>query len=188
VGEISLVNQDFKALELFMDAQQSIKHASGLARLNDFNAAILVMQGVVTELSKTSGSSIQHFVKVVPYFQKAGRYSELQEYCTDSLIPAVRNAAKLSFSHTNQAIIDAFSSLYTSKIYEKLQLAATREKCKADMSLFDALRNKFLNEYQRLLIIGEKLQLLEEYKQAIDLFGSDRSKWPDIIQEKFFAN
>ncbi len=56
------------------------------------------------------------------------------------------------------------------------------------MSLFDALRNKFLNEYQRLLIIGEKLQLLEEYKQAIDLFGSDRSKWPDIIQEKFFAN
>tara|TARA_Y100001937_G_scaffold12936_1_gene16797 strand:+ start:703 stop:849 length:147 start_codon:yes stop_codon:yes gene_type:complete len=48
VGEISLVNQDFKALELFMDAQQSIKHASGLARLNDFNEAILVMQGVVT--------------------------------------------------------------------------------------------------------------------------------------------
>jgi len=171
-----------------MDIYQSIKYASELARKKDFDAAINVMQGVTEEMSNTSGHSIQHFVKIIPYFQKAGRYSELQDYCSRSLLPAVGNAARMSFSHTNQAMVDAFSSLYKSKIYGKLHLAAIREKKEHDASAFCGLRNRYLHDYQRLLIVGEKLQLTEEYTQAIELFGSDRSKWPDIIQEKFFTD
>lgn len=90
-----------------MDTYTSVKRASAFARNKEFSKAIEVLNEVYTQGEPDEAA----LIKIIPYFQKAGRYNELHEYCTKMLIPKISFCNRTYFAHKCQEIQQAFENL-----------------------------------------------------------------------------
>lgn len=77
-----------------MDIRESTKTATALAKSGDYDGAISLLQSIIPKMAKTGGFSGGLYTKIIPYFQKAGRYKEGVEYAERTLIPAFRDDCK----------------------------------------------------------------------------------------------
>lgn len=168
-----------------MDIRESTKTATALAKDGDYDSAIYLLKLVVPEMAKAGGFSSGSYTKIIPYFQKAGRYKEGVKYAESTLISATKKDCKKTFSHKCKEIQEAFQSLGISSIYEKLKLCAKREKLADDESKFERLGKDFYSEYERLLEEGETVELKKEYEEAMKLFGKNVNAWPDSVRNRF---
>lgn len=167
-----------------MDIRESTKTATALAKIGDYDAAILLLQSIIPKMAKIGGYSGGSYTKIIPYFQKAGRYKEGVEYAEITLIPAVRSDYKKTFDHKCKEIKEAFQNLGVASVYEKLKLCAKREKLPDDESLFEEYAKDFHSQYEKLLKAGELIELKKEYRQALDLFGKNPSIWPESVRKR----
>ncbi|KPQ20222.1 hypothetical protein [Halomonas sp. HL-93] len=167
-----------------MDIRESTKTATALAKSGDYDGAISLLQSIIPKMAKTGGFSGGLYTKIIPYFQKAGRYKEGVEYAERTLIPAFRDDCKKTFGHKCKEIQEAFQNLGVSSVYEKLKLCAKREKSPDDESLFERYAKDFHSQYEKLLEAGELIELQKEYEQAIDLFGKNPKSWPDSVRNR----
>ncbi|MBU2072316.1 MAG: hypothetical protein KKE08_12670 [Gammaproteobacteria bacterium] len=167
-----------------MDIRGTTKAATALAKNGDYDGAILLLKLVVPEMAKAGGFPSSSYTKIIPYFQKAGRYKEGVKYAESTLISATKKDCKKTFSHKCKEIQHAFQNLGISSIYEKLKLCAKREKLTDDESNFEHLGKDFYSEYERLLGEGETVGLKREYEEAKDLFGKNINAWPDSVRNR----
>ncbi|ANQ22666.1 hypothetical protein BA893_13780 [Vibrio natriegens] len=164
-----------------MDTYNLIKRASAFAREKEFNKAIAVLNEVYVQ----GEPDVSTLIKVIPYFQKAGRYDELQAYCKNILIPQLSISNKNIFSHKCQEIQQAFENLGLHKLYSKLELCAKREKNEHDRLAFHALSTSHYLEYERYLAIGEKKELRKGFEKMVSIFGEDTNEWPESVRKRY---
>jgi hypothetical protein len=164
-----------------METYELVKHATSLAKSKKYDEAI----NLLNELYETSEMTDAEIIKVIPYYQKAGRYGELESYCIETLIPLIIGVNERTFSHKCKEIQHAFISLSVYKVYNKLELCAKREKTDADKSKFSSKAVSYYQLYETNLVKGEKIELELEYLEAKNIWGTDLSKWPDIFKRKF---
>ena len=162
-----------------MDIHDLVKQASSLAKVKKYNEAI----NLLNELRITK--QVSYSDKIIPYYQKAGRYSELEKYCTEVLIPMDSRVAQDTFSHKCKELQHAFISLSVYKIYTKLALCAKREKLKLDESRFSAEASSYYDLYETNLVKGEKMELDLEFIEAKDIWGVDYQEWPESYKNRF---
>jgi hypothetical protein len=168
------------------EISNELKTSSALAKEKKFDDAIVSLKGTLQKmfLSGTNYPS-NTYAKIIPYFQKAGRYSEVEIFSVEYLIPKVEIKAQQSFSHKSIVIQSAFGALYVSDIYKKMALCAKREKLKSDESRFNNLTQEYKTKYAELFELGERKSFQLDYQKTIEVFGSDSEKWPDIFKVKF---
>lgn len=154
--------------------------ASALAREKKFNEAIeLLMEYYGQSLPSDAG-----LIKVVPYFQKAGRYSELDEICRHTIVPKLEEGNQVCFQHKCLEIRSAFMNLKLHQLYKKLALCAKREKLSSDESEYKKISFYHYKEYGRLLSLGSEIEEKKEYEEAREVFGADTSEWPPALQRR----
>lgn len=158
-----------------------LKSASASAKAKDFDTAISTMKEALENMWVSDvGFSPGNLAKIIPYFQKAGRYSDGVAFADKYLIP------KLVEDYNKADSTDrAFICLYVAKVHEKLALNAKREKIKDDETFFSKKAAEMLDAYVKLMQIGKIEDLKEEKQYMLELFGHDNSKWPDAVLRKF---
>lgn len=164
-----------------MENYQLVKHATSLAKSKKYDDAIQLL----SELYKSNEVSDAEIIKVIPYYQKAGRYNELEQYCEEILIPLISNINERNFSHKCKEIQYAFISLSIHKIYNKLKLCAKRENKEDDKSKFSSKAILYYQLYRDNLVKGEKIELELGYTEARSIWGGDHSKWPESLKRRF---
>ena len=164
-----------------MGSYELVKHATSLAKSKKYDEAIHVLN----ELYKTDEVSDADIIKVIPYYQKAGRYSELESYCEKTLIPLVSVISERTFHHKCKEIQHAFLSLSIYKMYNKLELCAKREKLDSDKSKFSSKAVSYYQLYETSLAKGEEIELEIEFLEAKDIWGPDFNKWPNTFKCRF---
>lgn len=161
------------------------KKATILARAGNYNEAISLLKEAVSEMARTGGYSNGGYTKIIPYFQKAGKYQEGVDYSLGTLIPAVKNDCAIAYSHKCREIKESFTNHSISQIYDKLRLCAKREGNIEDEVFYAKLSEGAWREYERLLSVGERIELEKEFKEALKLYGASTSDWPSFIKKKF---
>ncbi|CAI3804423.1 hypothetical protein [Rheinheimera sp. MM224] len=158
-----------------------LKSASASAKEKNFDTAISVMKEALENIWISDVSfSPANIAKIIPYFQKAGRYSDGVAFADKYLIP------KLIEDYDQSGSTDrAFICLYVGKVHEKLALNAKREKIKDDETFFSNKAAEMLSAYTKLMEIGRIEDLKEEFQQMLAVFGNDYGKWPDTVLKKF---
>lgn len=162
-----------------MDTYELVKKATSLAKLKKYDEAIHLLNEL----------RVNHQIlcseKIIPYYQKAGRYSELERYCIEVLIPMEKVFTQGVFSHKCKEIQDAFINLSVYKIYNKLALCAKREKLKTDESKFLKEASSYYHLYQTNLALGERIELDLEFREAKEIWGANYSEWPTSYKDRF---
>lgn len=168
-----------------MDINEITRKATGLAKSGDLNAAIDLLKIAINRMQAVGGYSNNGYTKIIPYFQKAGRYKEAIDFSFSHLIPAVTADCKISFQHKCTEIQEAFTELSKHQIFDKLRLNSKREGIKSDEEKFDDLSKIHFENYQKFLSLGNMRQLKIDFEESIKIFGSNFSDWPDVLQRKF---
>ncbi len=125
-----------------MDISDKLKSATAFAKDNNFDSAIEVLQEVLPNMAIQAGYPHSSYTKIIPYFQKAQRYSEVESYCESVLLPLVKQDCEKAFGHKPSETILAFYNLHVSMVYEKLALCSKREKNKEDEKRFKFEKDK----------------------------------------------
>jgi len=158
-----------------------VKIASSLAKDNRYNDAITTLDSFYSK----NDASTDELIKVIPYYQKAGRYIELNDYCEKVIIPKLKIHNALMFSHKCQEVQNAFLNLALHKMYAKLSLCAKRESLNSDLEMYSSLSTKAFEEYQNYLKLGENVESQKEFEKLKELFGLDPSDWPNTLRERY---
>ncbi|PYE35594.1 hypothetical protein DFP83_101483 [Idiomarina fontislapidosi] len=158
-----------------------IKAASAAARENNYDAAIEIMKDALEKIYCSDGSySFSTYVKILPYFQKAGRYGEAIKFADKELIP------KLVEDYDKSTLTEkAFICLYVGKVFEKLALNAKRANKVEDEVFFTGRAREMEDSYLKLIDVGKTDDLKREFKEAIEVFGEDHNCWPEVLKRKF---
>lgn len=164
-----------------MDIYEQVKNATSLAKSKKYDEAILLLNKLYEDYEMSEAD----IIKIIPYYQKAGRYGELENYCERVLIPMVSRANERNFSHKCKEIQHAFISLSLYKIYNKLELCAKREKINFDKLKFSARAASYYRLYEDYLVAGEKVELESEFMKAKEILGVDFNEWPEIYKRTF---
>ncbi|MEJ6122254.1 hypothetical protein MT390_10330 [Vibrio sp. 2-Bac 85] len=162
-----------------MDTYDLVKQATSLAKLKKYDEAIYLLNELRVN------HKISYSEKIIPYYQKAGRYNELEKYCIEFLIPMDSRAAQDDFSHKCKELQRAFISLSVYKIYNKLALCAKREKLKTDESKFLKEASSYYHLYETNLALGERIELDLEFREAKEIWGANYSEWPTSYKDRF---
>ena len=125
-----------------MNISENLKSATAFAKDKNFDSAIELLQKVIPNMAIQAGYPYSSYTKIIPYFQKAQRYSEVESYCEVVLLPLVKRDCEKTFGHQPKETVLAFYNLHTSMIYEKLALCAKREKNKIDEKRFKLQKSK----------------------------------------------
>lgn len=131
-----------------MFIEQDLKQATELAKGGNYLEATDLLKRSVSVMAKTKGCSHQSFCKIVPYFQKAGLYSEAESFCTNQLFEAIEESCLISFSQRNYETKQAFVHLYKAMVFDKLRLNAKREKCSDDEERFKSMYAEHYSKYE----------------------------------------
>lgn len=172
----------------FIDREISdlMKKSSAEAKKKNF---ILAIEFSKKALRKIEQSNLLYshasYTKVIPYYQKAGLYSEVEKYCLDELVPSIREALKKGMSQRCTEVQEVHFYQYIARIYDKLRLTAKREKNREDESRFIREHNAYENKWLELQSRAERLELEKEYKEMLEVFGTDTSSWSDFIKKRF---
>lgn len=130
-----------------MNIEVKLKDATVLAKNNEFSEAIKLLKILIPQMANVGGYSHSQFCKVIPYLQKAGRYSEARQYGETTLFEAITlNCQKMFYQRPTETQL-AFIHLYKSKVYDKLRLCAKREKQNEDVNLFQNLHDEHFSVY-----------------------------------------
>jgi hypothetical protein len=167
------------------EINQKVKVATALSKDGKLDEAIELLKDLILQMAKVGGYGNRGYTKIIPYFQKAGRYKEGVNYALDVIIPLAFNDAEKSFGSKCVEIKDAFKNLSISQIYGSLSSIAKLEGEKEDFEKFTQLAQFHQDEYSRLLAAGQLEQARIEYNETESLFGSDVSKWPDCFIRQF---
>lgn len=172
--------------KLDFEISELMKEASAKVREKSFTEAILLVK---EGLDKTKDSSLLYshasYTKVIPYFQKAGRYSEAEPFCVDILIPLIRVAIKKGMNQRCAETQEVHFFQYIAKLYDKLKLIAKREGKAQDKERFTKEYNFYQNKWNELQTKASQIELENEYQEVLALFGSDTSEWPRVIRRQF---
>ncbi|GIU09190.1 MULTISPECIES: hypothetical protein [unclassified Shewanella] len=168
-----------------MDIREATKRATSLFKERKLDDAVELLKSVVPEMAKVGGFTKGDYTKIIPYFQKAGRYQESVEYSENVLVPAIEEDCRRTFNHKCREIQQAFQSLGISEVYDKLRLCAKREKIPSDESKYGKLSIEAYERYTELLETGEKIELKKEYNENLTIFGSVTGKWPRGLLKRF---
>ncbi|PSU86707.1 hypothetical protein C0W42_19665 [Photobacterium kishitanii] len=158
-----------------------IKTASALAKDKRFNEAIEVLDSFYSQ----GEASRDDLIKIIPYFQEAGRYSEVEVYCEKVIIPNLKNDNESVFSHKCVEIREAFFNLALHKMYAKISLCAKREKIKVEEEKYSKLSDDTFEKYQSQLVLGESIEDCKGFEQVQETFGRDLDDWPSIFKIKY---
>ncbi|WP_417699025.1 hypothetical protein [Pseudoalteromonas lipolytica] len=158
-----------------------LKLATSKAKEGLFDEAIEVLL-----LAYQSGiSSEADTLKILPYYQKAGRYNELERLCQEYFIPQLEQLNHSAFSHKCEEIQKSFLSLKLHKLYAKLALCAKRENHTEDEKRFISISQYYYRAYEELLEQGTKIEELKEFKNIVERYGKNSNMWPKLFQKKF---
>ncbi|MNR13460.1 hypothetical protein D3C85_1298670 [compost metagenome] len=150
---------------------------------------VLAIELVKKSLNKIKKSNLLYshssYTKIIPYYQKAGLYSEVEKFCLDELVPSIRVAFQNGMSQRCQEIQEVHFYQYISKIYDKLRLAAKRESKPDDENRFIREYAFYESKWKELQPVAQKTELAKEYKEMKKVFGADTSLWPDVIKNRF---
>lgn len=164
-----------------MERVDLIKRASSLARKKCFDEAIDVLISVY----KSGDYNDSDLFKIVPYFQKAGRYIELESFCEETIIPSLKYVYGNLFHHKCLEIQTAYVHIGLYKLCGKLELCAKREKLKEDELKYRHMASLHLSEYEKYLAKGEVIEEKRNFEEMKEVFGNNVSLWPSSIKEKF---
>lgn len=168
-----------------MKINESEKKATILAKEGEFDEAIALLQKLTPQMARVGGFGNGGYTKIIPYFQKAGRYREGIDYSINALIPALKQDCYITFSQKCEEIQEAFIQLGVAQIYDKLRLCANRENNKEDEALYAQQSEESWKEYERLLSVGERIELRKGFEEAVEIYGPSIDSWPDIIKKRF---
>ncbi|WP_017219792.1 hypothetical protein [Moritella dasanensis] len=119
-----------------MDISVNLKEATTLAKSKNYDQAIELLIELLPIMASQGGFPHSAYTKIIPYFQKAGRYSEVEEFCKTYLFISIKRDCDKTFAHKPKETGSAFIHLHTTMVYDKLLLCAKREKCQDDMARF----------------------------------------------------
>lgn len=165
-----------------------MKDATAETKEGNFIQAIAVVREALSKI-KQSNLLYGHgfYTKIIPYYQKAGLYSEVESFCLNELVPDIREAVQRGMGHRCIEIQEIHFYQYIAMVYDKLRLVAKREKEQADEARFFKEYEFYENKWGELQPAAEKIELKKEFEEMIDVFGPYTSVWPDIIQKQFEA-
>ncbi|MCP4261308.1 MAG: hypothetical protein GY774_27985 [Planctomycetes bacterium] len=163
------------------DAGVQVKLASKLAKNKDFNGAIDALH----EVYKNNGASESNLIKILPYYQKAGRYSEMFAFCQNVAVPNIEILNSKAFSHKCEELKECFFNLSMSRLYGKMALCAEREGADGEAEEYIKQEKEYGEEYERLLPIGEEIEWKREKVRMLSTFGKDKQQWPDFIRNTY---
>lgn len=160
---------------------KQLKLATSKAKEELFDEAIDILL-----LAYQSGiSSEADILKILPYYQKAGRYDELEIVCREHFIPLLEQLNHSMLSHKCEEIQKSFLSLKLHKLYAKLALCAERENQTMDEKRFISFSQQYYRVYEELLEQGTKVEELKEFKSIAKRYGKNSNMWPEFLQKKF---
>jgi hypothetical protein len=167
-----------------MDIYEATRKATSLAKSGDLDASIELLKSTIERMKTVGGYTNNGYTKIIPYFQKAGRYEDAIDYCLSHLIPAVKADCRITFRQKCEEIQEAFIELSKHQIYDKLRLNAKRESLVDDEQRFSGFANQHYSNYEKLLKLGSAKQKEIEYKEIERIFGENISCWPECFQIK----
>lgn len=158
-----------------------IKLATAKAKESKYDEAIDILESYYHE----GEASDADLIKILPYYQKAGRYKELVSVCNKVIIPKLNKVNQATFSHKCIDIQEAFLNLKLHNLYSKLALCAEREKALEDKDKYTELGRKYFVDYEKLLVIGTEIENKKEFHDAVKLYGKDSADWPFLMKQRF---
>lgn len=161
------------------------KQATSYAKAKDFDKAIEILDQLISDLDKYELDHSSLLIKIIPYFQKAGKYSEVERYVLSRVLPILEKTKQKAFQHKSDMTQLAFIELYLYRIYDKLRLCAKREKQSADEQRFTAESKSHYGNYERYLALGMEHDKKMERAELAELFGGDVNYWPDSLKHLF---
>ena len=168
------------------EISELMKEATAAAKSKNYTRAVKLVEAALSKIQKSNLLySHASYTKIIPYYQKAGLYSEVESYCLNYLVPSIRAAFKKGMSQRCKEIQAVHFYQNIAKIYDKLRLAAKREKEIDDEARFLKEYEFYENKWKELKPVAEKLELEKEYKEILDVFGSKISEWPLSIRSRF---
>jgi hypothetical protein len=126
-----------------------------------------------------------NYTKIISYYQKAGRYSEVELFCLDKLVPSVRVALQQAMSQRCQETQEVHFYQYVSRIYDKLRLVAQRNDNPDDKARFIKEHQIYEAKWRELQPLAQKIELENEFEDMKELLGSDFKIWPRVIKNRF---
>lgn len=163
------------------------KEASAKAKEKNFDGAIETFEKALNLYQKSELFYGRAYIKAIPYYQKAGRYSELEQYCFGFLIPRIQSDVERVFSDKAKSMQQWFALGVEINVYDKLRLCAKRENVSADESRYEEMIDSLSAEYEELEKVSEMEQLKAEFKYTVRLFGpyNKAGDWPEVFIKKF---
>ena len=163
------------------------KEASAKANEKNFDGAIDTFEKALNLYQKSELFYGKAYVKAIPYYQKAGRYSELEQYSLGFLIPRIQSDVARVFSDKTKSMQQWFALGVEINVYDKLRLCAKREKVSADESRYEEMIDNLRREHEELKNVSETEQLKAEFEHTVRLFGPYNSAgdWPEVFVKKF---
>jgi len=164
------------------------KASSARAKNKDFNGAITEFDRALLLMSQSGLFYGRKYVKAIPYFQKAGRYSELEEYCDRVLIPLVEKNIEDVFYDKPVVTKEFFLVGVLVNIYDKLQLCAKRERVEGDFEKYGKRLDSLMAEQNTLRVNSERESLRLEYNDLAKFLGElkdNYENWPKTLRERF---
>lgn len=162
-----------------------MKLATAKSKENKYSEAVEILKVALSKISK-SALLYGHasYTKIIPYFQKAGRYQEAEKFCIQYIIPATAEAIKNGMSQRCKQIQDLHSLQHKSAIYEKLFLIAKREQNTDDQKQFAAKKLEIEQAILTARPLAEEQERQKEIKEMQSVFGANTNSWPEVIRKK----
>lgn len=164
------------------------KASSARAKNKDFNGAIIEFDKALLLMSQSGLFYGRKYAKAIPYFQKAGRYSEVKNYCDNTVIPLVERNIEEVFYDKPSITRKFFLVGVLVAIYDKLQLCAKHEKVESDFEKYGERLNLLTTEQDTLRVDSERESLKVEYRELAKLLGElkdNYERWPKTLRKRF---
>jgi DNA-binding transcriptional regulator YhcF (GntR family) len=172
--------------EVDFQISELTKKATIESKAGNHVLAVEIMKNAINEM-KQSGLIYSHssYTQIIPYYQKAGLYLEVEKFCLDELVPLIRNALKNGMNQRCDEIREVHFYQYISKVYDKLRLAAKREKNIDDEARFIREHEFYEAKWTELQVIAQEIELKKEFEEMKEIWGTDMSEWPRSIKKQF---
>lgn len=168
------------------EISELMKKATALVREDNHDLAVNFVNEALNKI-KLSKLLYSHadYTKIIPYYQKAGRYSEVEQFCLDKLVPSIRGALQKAMGQRCQEIQEVHFYQYISRVYDKLRLVAQRDNKSDDKARFIKEHQFYEAKWRELQPLAQKIELENEFEEMKELFGSDFTIWPRVIKNRF---
>ena len=168
-----------------MDLSAIAKKATSLAKNNEYKKAVKILTKAFRKIGKKEGVDKAYLAKVIPYFQKAGMYNEVENYVLNEAKSYAEAESKSLFSHKVAEVQESMFNLIMALLYEKLELCAKREKKEDDRKRFSEIKEQYKQRREILNNLGEIKECKISIKKYEKMFGKDTTKWSDTFKDVF---